>query len=64
MEKTNSHSPFSPEANGWENTAIERHFDTAVRWARDSVNGNRYYKKPDNPWRRCADILYAAKGYE
>jgi hypothetical protein len=57
-------SKFVPEAGGWENTTIERFLDTAVRWARDSVNGNPFYKQPDNPWRRCADILYAAKGYE
>jgi hypothetical protein len=64
LEKTNPSSPYSPEAKGWENTTIERFFDTAVRWARDSVNGNPFYKRPDNPWRRCADILFAAKGYE
>jgi len=64
LEKTNPTSPYGPEAKGWENITIERFFDTAVRWARDSVNGNPFYKKPDNPWRRCADILYAAKGYE
>ena len=57
-------SPFGADARGWENTTIERFLDTAVRWARDSANGNPFYKKPDNPWRRCADILYAAKGYE
>ena len=28
------------------------------------MNGNPFYKKPDNPWRRCADILFAAKGYD
>ena len=64
LEKTSPSSPYGPEAKGWENTTIERFFDTAVRWARDSVNGNPFYTKPDNPWRRCADILYAAKGYE
>jgi hypothetical protein len=57
-------SPYGPDALGWENTTIERFLDTAVRWARDSVNGNPFYTRPDNPWRRCADILYAAKGYE
>jgi hypothetical protein len=56
--------PYGPDAGGWENTTIERFLDTAVRWARDSVNGNPFYKTPDNPWRRCADILFAAKGYE
>jgi hypothetical protein len=64
QEKAPRRSPYGPDALGWENTTIERFFDTAVRWARDSVNGNPYYKRPDNPWRRCADILFAAKGYE
>lgn len=64
LEKISPSSPYGPEAREWENTTIERFFDTAVRWARDSVNGNPFYTKPDNPWRRCADILYAAKGYE
>ena len=49
---------------GWENTTIERYFDTAVQWARDSVNGNPHYKRPDDPWKRVADILVAAIGYE
>jgi hypothetical protein len=57
-------SPYGPDAGGWENTTIERFLDTAVRWARDSVNGNPFYQRPDSPWRRCADILFAAKGYE
>jgi hypothetical protein len=64
QEKVAPSSPFGPGAGGWENTTIERFLDTAVRWARDSVNGNPFYKKPDNPWRRFADILYAAKIYE
>lgn len=57
-------SPNGPDAGGWENTTIERFLDTAVRWARDSVNGNPFYQRPDNPWRRCADVLFAAKSYE
>ena len=64
QEKATPSSPYGPDARGWENTTIERFFDTAVRWARDSVNGNPFYKRPGNPWRRCADILFAAKGYE
>lgn len=64
LENRSPSSPYSPDAGGWENTTIERFFDTAVRYAQDSVNGNPFYTKPDNPWRRCADILYGAKGYE
>ncbi len=64
QEKLTPSSPYGPNARGWENTTIERFFDTGVRWARDSVNGNPFYNRPDNPWRRCAEILFAAKGYE
>jgi hypothetical protein len=64
LEKVTPSSPYDPDALGWENTTIERYFDTAVRYARDSVNGNPNYTRPDNSWRRCADILYGAIGYE
>jgi hypothetical protein len=59
-------SPFGPHALGWQNTTIERYFYTAVRWARASSQGLPLtdYKPPSNPWRRCADILYAAISYE
>jgi hypothetical protein len=63
-EKVSPSSPYGPDARGWENTTIERFLDTAVRWARDSANGNPFYERPSNPWRRCADILFAAKSYE
>ncbi len=64
QEKLAPSSPYGPDVLGWENTTIERFLDTGVRWARDSVNGNPFYIQPGTPWRRCADILYAAKGYE
>lgn len=64
QEEATPSSPYGPDAGGWENTTIERFLGTAVRWARDSVNGNPFYQRPDNPWRRCADILFAAKSYE
>jgi len=64
QEKKTPSSPWGPGALGWENTTIERYFDTAVQWARDSVNGNPHYKRPDDPWKRVADILVAAIGYE
>jgi hypothetical protein len=56
--------PYGPDAGGWENTTIERFLEAAVRWARDSVNQNTFYQKADSQWRRCADILFAAKSYE
>jgi hypothetical protein len=66
QEKTSPSSPFGPDALGWENTTIERFFDAAVTWARASSKGLPMagYVPPSNPWRRCADILHAAIGYE
>ena len=63
-EKLAPSSPYGPDARGWENTTIERFFDTAVRWAHDTENGNPFYTRPENPWRRCAEILFAAISYE
>ncbi|MEA2709359.1 MAG: hypothetical protein QOF78_1960 [Phycisphaerales bacterium] len=64
QEKGTPSSPFGPDAGGWENTTIERFFDTAAAWAKVSVNGTAGYTKSENPWRRCADILYMGKIYE
>lgn len=66
QEEISPSSPFGSDARGWENTTIERYLDTAVRWARVSRDGLPLgdYSPPSNPWRRCADILYVAKGYE
>jgi hypothetical protein len=64
QEKEAPSSPLGPEAGGWENTTIERFFEHAAAWAKESVNGTGGYTKPDNPWQRCADILYAGKIYE
>jgi hypothetical protein len=47
--------------------------ESAAAWAEDLpdpnpviVNGISIpgYTKPDNPWKRCADIIYAGKFYE
>jgi hypothetical protein len=63
-EKITPSSPYGPGANGWENGTIEGFLECASAWARDSRNGFQYYKKPDNPWKRCADILFMGKIYE
>jgi hypothetical protein len=59
-------SPYGPDANGWENTSIDRFLFAAVRWAQSSKNGLPLadYVPPSNPWQRCADILYLGKSYE
>ena len=63
-EKIKPSSPHGPGSNGWENPIVETFLGQAVIWADASVNGLRYYEKPQNPWKRCADILYAGKIYE
>ena len=67
-EKEAAHpsSPYGPDANGWENTSIDRFLFAAIRWAQASRNGLPLanYVPPSNPWRRCADILYLGKSYE
>ena len=55
---------YGPGANGWENGSIEAFLDAAAAWARASKNGLEFYRKPDNPWKRCADIIHMGKVYE
>jgi hypothetical protein len=63
-EKASPSSPYGPGANGWENGSIEAFLDAAAAWATSSKNGLEFYRKSDNPWKRCADILYMGKIYE
>ncbi len=48
----------------WQNDTIELFLDCAHAWASASINGLPEYKKPDNVWKRCAEILYMGKIYE
>src|SRR5687768_5795209 len=59
-------SPYGPDANGWENTSIDCFLYAAVKWGSASENGLPLagYQPSSNPWRRCAEILYAGKSYE
>ena len=63
-ERTSPSSPYGPGANGWENGSIEAFLDAAAAWAHASKNGLESYRKPDNTWKRCADIIYMGKVYE
>lgn len=57
-------SPYGRRHNGWENGTIGSYLESAATWADASKNGLEFYKKPDNPWRRAADIIYMGKIYE
>jgi hypothetical protein len=63
QEAENPSPPWGPEANGWENPTIEAFLLASVAWAVDARRAPAL-KNPENPWRRCAEILYAGKGYE
>ncbi len=63
-EKKTASSPYGSGANGWESSSIEAFLGAASAWAISSQNGLPLYEKPQNPWKRVADILYAGKIYE
>ena len=63
-EKLHPSSPCGRGVNGWENITIESFLEAASAWAEDSRNGLSAFPKEQNPWRRCAAILYAGKTYE
>ena len=63
-DKQNPSSFNGPSTNGWENGTIEAFLESASAWAEESKNGLQFYTKPENPWKRCADIIYMGKNYE
>lgn len=48
----------------WQNDDIASFAESAVRWGAASSEGLPFYEKPDNAWKRCAQILYMGKIYE
>jgi hypothetical protein len=59
--------PYCSGANGWENGTIGSYLDAAASWGLSSICGLpalAEYEKPDNPWKRAAEILYMGKIYE
>jgi hypothetical protein len=54
------------DESGWENDSIHAFLAAAVRWGEESTRGLPLagYAPCSNPWRRCADIIYAGKVYE
>jgi hypothetical protein len=66
-ESATPRSPYGPGANGWENGTIGTYLDATASWGRASIDGLpalAEYEKPDNPWKRAAQILYMGKIYE
>ena len=63
-EKDNPSSPYGPGANGWENDCIETFLESAAAFSIDWKKNPEGLPKSDNPWKRCARIIYAGKYYE
>jgi hypothetical protein len=63
-EKLEPSSPYGPGANDWENETIGAFHDASAAWGNASIDGLTFYERPNNPWRRAAQILYMGKIYE
>jgi hypothetical protein len=55
---------WSEGVNGWQTADLADYLFNAHAWAESSKNGLPLYKKPENSWKRIADILFAGKIYE
>jgi len=51
-------SPYTADANGWENTTIDAFLEASVAWANDTQDSTI------NPWEKAAKIILAGKVYE
>ena len=55
---------FGPSPLGWENGSIGGFLDAAATWGEDSRDGLPGYSRPENAWRRAAQLMLAGKFYE
>lgn len=63
-EKNTPAPSCGPGDSGWANGTIEAFLECAAAWAIATRNGLPHYEKPENSWKRCADILMMGKVYE
>lgn len=64
IEQERPSAPYGAGALGWENGSIGAFLDAGYRWGIASIDGLKFYKKPENPWQRIAQVLHAGKFYE
>ncbi|MGE3805956.1 MAG: hypothetical protein AB7K24_14885 [Gemmataceae bacterium] len=62
-ERLNPSSPYGPDANGWENTTIDRFLEAALAWARAEVTQRKVFCEEPG-WKAFANFLMAGKSYE
>lgn len=61
QEEHTPSSPYGASANGWENPQLGPFLEAAIAWAEATAKSGA---RSANAWRRCAEILLAAKMYE
>ena len=48
----------------WSHDTLDLFLRGAILWAKDTSPGMLRYSPSTNPWRRCAEIIYAGKSYQ
>ena len=64
LESSKPSSPYSSGALGWENGSIDTMLGAAAAWGYSTAMNPSNKTSEQNPWYRCAHILYAGKFYE
>jgi len=64
LEEAQPSSPYSAGALGWENGSIDAMLGAAAAWGNSTAMNPLNKTSEQNPWYRCAHILYAGKFYE
>ncbi|WP_105620032.1 hypothetical protein [Vallitalea okinawensis] len=55
---------YSNKYQEWCSNSIDVFLECSAEWGQASINGLKYYEKPNNVWRRCAEIIFMEKLYE
>lgn len=63
IDATKPNNPYGAGALGWEHNTIDGFLSAAAAVRIDHAMAN-FGDSENNPWRRCAAILYGAKHYE
>jgi hypothetical protein len=61
LEAESPSGPFARGALGWENRTIDAMLGAAAAWSRSTANNSENKTGEQNPWNRCAHILFAGK---
>lgn len=64
MEQASSRSPYASGALGWQNGTIDAMLGAAAAWGNLTAMNPKNNTSGQNPWYRCAHILYVGKFYE